>query len=73
MAHKIVWNPEFIDNETSRVRVIGGWLVRTIVKGDKGHIAVATSFLSDHAHQWNPISPLKEESPPAKSTVSEGF
>ncbi len=53
---KIVWEWELIDLETYRVKVIGGWLVRS-----RTNKTESMTFLSDRDHQWHPCKPPVEE------------
>lgn len=43
---------------TDRLKVPGGWIVRTIVEGDDGHglsVSVHQVFIGgDHRHGWDP-------------------
>lgn len=68
MSKKIVWEWEEIDANTSRVKVMGGW----IVKSTQGKSAVTTMFLHDTDWQWQPIAPyvdVKVE----KSNIAKDF
>ena len=56
MSKKIVWDWENIDDTTSRVKVMGGWMIRSVIPM-KGHTAVSTMFLHDTDWQWQPIAP----------------
>lgn len=43
---------ETIDNYTSRLRVFGGWIVRTYSNSYSG-CSIHTLFLPDKVHDWN--------------------
>jgi len=43
---------EKIDDETSRLRVPDGWIIRTIVRNSEG-ISVHTFFLKDIMTHWD--------------------
>ncbi len=58
---KIVWEWEQIDGMTTRVKVIGGWLVRSYVLSNKHGASESMAFLSDRDHQWHPCKPPVEE------------
>ncbi len=57
MQIKIVWQWEVIDEFVSRVKVKGGWLVKTTVTTKNG-VAVDTMFLADQHHEWCPCEPF---------------
>jgi len=42
---------EEIDNETSRLRVYGGWIIRTIAISSEG-VGVHTFFMADVLNVW---------------------
>jgi len=64
---KIVFTWEAIDSETSRVKVIGGWMIRS-----RTNKTEAIMFLADRDHQWLAIQPPKDEQLP-KSKLAADF
>lgn len=48
---------DIVDNITDRLKVPGGWIVRTILPGFGG---VAQTFVSDPRHRWK-LEPLEPE------------
>jgi hypothetical protein len=53
MVKKIEWKPEKLDDNTYRVKVMGGWMVTTIVNSTKGvGIGVNCIFISDQHWEW---------------------
>lgn len=53
-------------------KVIGGWLVLTVVQETKLKImSQSTVFLPDRDHEWFHIPPYKEEQPPANKLAAE--
>lgn len=49
--HK-VW--ETIDNETSRMRVHNGWVIKTAIKDQAGFVELLnTIFIPDVTHDWD--------------------
>jgi hypothetical protein len=70
---KIVWEWEMIDPTTSRVKVIGGWLIKSGVI-TKNSAAVDLLFIVDQHHEWYPTAPFVdpqiEKSKLAKEFVS---
>ncbi len=55
---------ETIDNDTSRLKVPHGWIVRTIVGSGsyQGGVSVHQIFIANEAHSWE--NPLKIEEVP---------
>lgn len=45
-----IWNWEEIDDQTSRLKVPGGWIVRTIVNSPPS--SVHQIFVEDAHHEW---------------------
>lgn len=43
---------EEIDEFTSRMKVYGGWIIRTIITAYKGGVSSHQMFLEDTSHQW---------------------
>lgn len=66
MRKKIEWKWEKLDESTSRVKVIGGWLICCNVVKNDVVINRSTSFISDINHEWTII----EEKTPVQSTVN---
>jgi hypothetical protein len=48
----IPWKVEKIDHWTTRVKVIGGWLVTITECGTNGNLAMNTTFVPDEQHIW---------------------
>lgn len=67
MATKLKWEWEALDDETSRVKVVGGWLVchKTSTKSE------SMVFIADHNHQWHILVPQVEEA--KKPSVAKDF
>lgn len=57
MAKKIVWQWESIDEFTSRVKIMGGWLVVHKSAGKKGNFCITSVIVNDTDWQWQPIEP----------------
>ncbi len=47
-------------NETTRVRVMGGWLVHVMVSDSK-RLSTSLQFVQDPDHQWTIVVPKTEE------------
>ncbi len=67
MQKKIEWQWEKLDANTSRVRVIGGWIVHhdkhaLAKKGNSENILCSESmvFIADRDHEWFIIPPVDE-------------
>ena len=52
---KVYWEPERLSENVERVKVIGGWIVTTSYKSDKGQIALSSVFVPDSNHEWYPL------------------
>ena len=73
MRIKMEWKWERLDDNTSRVKVIGGWLVHRHRREDWGKsVAMSESmlFIPDRDHEWIIVAPI-EEKIPAKSAGSD--
>lgn len=80
MRKKIEWVREEMEcvNEgrvqTSRVKVIGGWIVTTIIQDMKAKVLTSSSvFIEDKYHEWIIVAPIKESPQAIEKPVSEGF
>lgn len=56
MSAKIEHKVEKLDDCTSRYRVYGGWIVRTIWNGRS--ILIAETFVPDPNNKWKVIEPV---------------
>jgi|GEM_PF-1902837 hypothetical protein len=56
MRKKLPWQPEELDTETMRVKVIGGWLV--CIANECG---LTSTFIADPNHEWTIKPPVVEE------------
>jgi len=55
-----------------KAKVIGGWLVMTVVQEPKLKIiSHSTIFLADRDHEWFHIPPYKEERPPESKLAAD--
>ena len=45
-------------SKTSRVRVIGGWLVNHSFQHPKGNVSESTVFVPDRDHEWEIMPPI---------------
>lgn len=58
MPKKIEWKWEKIDDSTTRVKVMGGWLVVNVVVSGKGSTSCSSVFISDKDYEWMPTAPI---------------
>lgn len=57
MNKKIVWEWEVIDQNTKRVKVVGGWLlIHQTLNGNKA-VSESSVFITDQHWEWKPIEP----------------
>ena len=66
MRKKFVWEWEQLDENTRRAKVIGGWIVHTILVGTKT-ASDSLVFIADRDHEWHIIKPqpaLNEDKAP---------
>jgi len=54
---KIVWEWEVLDETTSRVKVIGGWLLQTKLV-TKNSCSLSTIIINDQHWEWHPCAPF---------------
>lgn len=78
MRKKIEWIWEEIENlnegrlQTLRAKVIGGWLVNSIIQDLRLKVlSNSLTFIPDRDHEWTIIAPIIEEKPPAKVAASD--
>jgi hypothetical protein len=69
MRKRIEWNWEHLDETTSRIKVIGGWLVRTVLNHQKHGVGVGLAFVADRDHEWNILPPIQTQA--ASSQVNK--
>jgi hypothetical protein len=60
MRTRIEWEWERLDANTSRAKVIGGWMVRSEWATNKSGVALSSMFVADKDHCWNILQPAKE-------------
>jgi hypothetical protein len=59
--------------EITRIKVIGGWLLNTLITGKKGDPAISSVFISDRDHEWIVLPQVKEEPPVSKKLDPADF
>lgn len=61
MRKRIEWEWEQLDSVTSRVKVIGGWIVQQVILSSKGQsAAINMVFVPDRDHEWHILPKIKE-------------
>lgn len=60
---KVRWEWETIDQNTKRVKVVGGWLVIYQEISVKGHSTMTSQFIADSSFEWHIIHPVPEVIP----------
>jgi hypothetical protein len=70
MRKKIEWQWELIEEspsrnmQTLRAKVIGGWVLKTIVAELKLKLLTSSMvFIADRDHEWHIIPPVVQEAP----------
>lgn len=58
MTKRIEWKWEKIDDSTTRVKVMGGWLVVNVVVSGKGSTSCSSIFIADRDYEWMPVEPI---------------
>lgn len=69
---QITWEWEQIDEFTSRVKVIGGWLVVHKRETMKGNIAMTSVIITDQHWEWHPCAPFVDPQI-KKSQIAKDF
>ena len=72
MVKKIVWEWERIDDYTARVKVAGGWMIRSGIITAKSSTSIALMFVPDTDWQWQPIEPYVDPQI-AKASIAKDF
>lgn len=67
-VEEILKNRQAVD----RIKVYGGWIVRTWAASNKGQIIVDSCFVPDKDHVWN-TQPKSDPVKEAASKISEGY
>jgi hypothetical protein len=77
MRKRIEWEWETLEQTesimTQRVKVMGGWLIRTVAQTPKGIIAMAQHFLSDQHHEWSILEAPKADLKVERSALAKEF
>lgn len=60
---KIEWGYEKLDENNSRAKVIGGWIVTCMYANSKVGACMSSVFIHDSGHQWNIAKPKEPEAP----------
>lgn len=58
MPKNIEWKWEKIDDATTRVKVMGGWLVVNMVDSSKSSKSFSSIFIADKDYEWRPTPPI---------------
>lgn len=73
MRKKIEWEREPLDEYSWRVKVIGGWLVYTLVTSNKGGASIHSTFVADRDHEWIIVAKMVEKEKPPIQSVARDF
>ena len=71
MIKRTYWNMEELDENSWRVKVIGGWIVYSQITSNKGHVGLTSTFVQDRDHEWQVLPPKPADITPIHSTVPE--
>lgn len=73
MVKKIEWKPEMLDENTYRVKVIGGWMLVTNLHSSKGGgVGICSLFISDQHYEWQILEPIIDHKI-AKENLAKNF
>ena len=70
MIIKMQWEWEFIDDNTQRAKVIGGWILRLLESKGKWTQPI---FIADKDHVWTITKPITEVEQQKNKAKAEDF
>lgn len=72
MRKKIEWHWETLDQNTSRAKVIGGWLVHVFMEDRNRKFSTSSvAFVADRDHEWYISAPVSEVIPITKNLAKD--